>query len=335
MKMTGRAQIRTIALLACLGMPGLALTHNDETHDEPPAADGNTFEAKIVKRSNAIWGKNYFPNYTLTTHEGEKVKFFDDLIESKIVAINFVFTRCGDSCPVETARLLQVAKILGDRLGRDIFFYSISIDPENDTPDVLKAYRETYGIDEGWTFLTGDKGEIDDLRVKLGLFLEGVDDNSAAPDDHNISLIIGNQATGRWMKRSPFEDPHVLSLQINDWLSNWKNTALTEANYANAPAVRQEIPPGEKLFRTRCRSCHKIGEPGGLGPDLLGVNKRRDPKWLARWIKEPDKMIAEGDPLANAMVRQYRVPMPNQRLSDKDVTDLLEFISDETRRLSE
>ncbi|AFO46898.1 electron transport protein SCO1/SenC [Pseudomonas putida DOT-T1E] len=65
--------------------------------------------------------------------------FFDDLIKDKVVAINFIFTGCSDSCPVETARLRQVQKILGDRVGKDIFLYSISIDPYNDTPPPSSA----------------------------------------------------------------------------------------------------------------------------------------------------------------------------------------------------
>ena len=92
----------------------------------------------------APWGADYFPNVELTTHEGKKVRFFDDLIEDKIVAINFIYTTCPDTCPLETAQLLRVQEILGERLGKDVFFYSITIDPDVDTPPVLKEYRERF-----------------------------------------------------------------------------------------------------------------------------------------------------------------------------------------------
>src|SRR5476649_1341217 len=75
------------------------------------------------------WGANYFPNIPLTTQDGKTVHFYDDLLKDKKVVINFIYTRCGDSCPLETARLAQVQRILGDRMGRDIFFYSFSVDP--------------------------------------------------------------------------------------------------------------------------------------------------------------------------------------------------------------
>ena len=101
---------------------------------------------------------DHFPNIELMTQDGKKVHFYDDLIKDKIVAINLIYTHCQYSCPLETARLAQVQRILGDRVGKDIFFYSISIDPEHDTPAELKAYAEKYHAGPGWTFLTGKKG---------------------------------------------------------------------------------------------------------------------------------------------------------------------------------
>src|SRR3954468_12655327 len=84
--------------------------------------------------SGATWGANYFPNVQLTTQDGKTVRFYDDLLKGKRFIINLIYTECGDSCPLETARLTQVKKILGDHLGRDIWFYSLSIDPKHDTP---------------------------------------------------------------------------------------------------------------------------------------------------------------------------------------------------------
>src|SRR5262249_51560256 len=74
------------------------------------------------------WGEDYFPNVPLVTQDGKTVHFFDDLIKGRVVAIDFIFTSCGQVCPLEAARLSEVQKLLGDRVGRDVFFYSISID---------------------------------------------------------------------------------------------------------------------------------------------------------------------------------------------------------------
>jgi copper(I)-binding protein/cytochrome oxidase Cu insertion factor (SCO1/SenC/PrrC family) len=277
------------------------------------------------------WGANYFPNVPLITHEGKTVNFFDDLIKDRIVAINFIYTHCPDTCPLETAQLVQVQKILGDRLGKDVFFYSISIDPENDTPSVLKEYRERFKA--RWTFLTGKKSDIIKLRRKLGLYVEEIQDGS---NNHNVNMIIGNQATGRWMKRAPFENPYVLADQIGNWLTGWKAPPRGD-NYANAPELRS-IPRGEQIYRTRCATCHSLTGnelAGALGPDLLGVTQRREMDWLLNWLKAPDQMLKNKDPIAMALYKQYNnLAMPNMRLNKEEVLALLDYIDDEMQRVA-
>jgi copper(I)-binding protein/cytochrome oxidase Cu insertion factor (SCO1/SenC/PrrC family) len=277
------------------------------------------------------WGKDYFPNVILTTQDGESVRFFDDLIKDKVVAINFIYTTCPDTCPLETAQLVQVQNILGDRMGKEVFFYSITIDPKNDTPSVLQEYRERFGA--RWTFLTGDKADIIELRRKLGLYIEEIQDGS---NNHNVSMIIGNQATGRWMKRSPFENTYVLADQLGNWLSGWKG-AQQERDYASAPKLRS-IPRGEQLFRTRCANCHSVTgheQEGALGPDLLGVTRLRDRDWLLNWLRAPDQMLAKKDPVAMALYQKYnKLAMPNMRLNRQDATALISYIDEETQRLA-
>ncbi len=282
------------------------------------------------------WGESYFPNTALINQDGESVRFFDDLIKDKVVAINFIFTSCTDSCPLETARLRQVQKLLGERVGRDVFFYSISIDPETDTPETLKQYAAKFQVGPGWQFLTGRKDEITQLRQSLGLFIKGVDDGNTK--DHNLSLIIGNQGTGRWMKASPFENPYVLADRLGKSLHNWKLASTQTNDHAQAPTVR---PPsaGEQIYRTRCSSCHTLGDTQhagmrSIGPDLLGVNRQRDAAWLKRWLKEPDVMLAEKDPLAMSLYEQYnRLAMPNLRLGEVEIAAVLAYLEEETDRL--
>ncbi|WP_433771947.1 SCO family protein [Pseudomonas putida] len=282
------------------------------------------------------WGKDYFPNTELVNQDGQKVRFFDDLIKDKVVAINFIFTSCTDSCPLETARLLQVQKVLGDRVGKDIFLYSISIDPETDTPKVLKKYADKFKIGPGWQFLTGNKDDITALRKSLGLFIDGID--NGRNKDHNLSLIIGNQSTGRWMKSSPMENPYILADRLGKTLQNWKQPSAVNLDYASAPTLR---PPsaGEQIYRTRCSSCHTLGDTQNagmrsIGPDLVGVTRQRDPQWLKRWIREPDQMLAEKDALAMQLYEQYNsLAMPNLRLGDKEINALLTYLAEETERL--
>jgi len=285
--------------------------------------------------AGTMWGADYFPNIPLITHEGKPVRFFDDLIKGKVVAINFIYTSCPDVCPLETAMLREVQEILGDRVGRDVFMYSITIDPERDTPGVLKKYAEKFDVGPGWLFLTGKKDDITLLRKKLGLYSEG--SGSDKLEAHSVNGIMGNQSTGRWMRMSPFENPHILATQIGTWLPNYKTPGRKEQDYASAPKVRT-ISKGESLFRTRCAACHTIGSkyevtPGKppVGPDLLGVTRNRDRAWLTRWLAEPDKMLAEKDPLATTLLAEYgNVAMPNLRLNDVDIQALLTFIEEES-----
>lgn len=284
------------------------------------------------------WGASYFPNVPLVTQDNQKVRFFDDLIKGKVVAINFIFTGCSASCSMETARLRQVQELLGDRMGKDVFFYSISIDPDNDTPDVLKHYAGKFNVRPGWTFLTGNKAEIDLLRQKLGLYLPTLPGATTnVTNDHDLSLVIGNQATGRWMKASPFENPEILATELGSWLHNWNVAgAKQNADYAKAPTHLPQLSRGEELYRTRCASCHTVGaRPGSIealraiGPDLAGVTRQRPAAWLARWIKEPDAMLAEKDAVALSLYEKYnRLAMPNLRLNDKDVAALLSFFQE-------
>lgn len=277
--------------------------------------------------AESIWGGDYFPNTELITHEGKTVKFFDDLIKDKIVAINFIYTSCPDVCPLETAQLTRVQQIMGDRIGNDVHFYSISIDPENDTPEILTEYRERFGAK--WTFLTGDKQKIIGLRRKLGLYVEGAD-SGPNKNNHNVSMIIGNQKTGRWMTRSPFENPHVLADQLGNWLSGWVSKQEGD-DYDTAPELRP-LTLGEPIFRTRCSSCHSIDgieDEDDIGPDLLGVTQRREKQWLIKWLRSPDKMIAKKDPIALALLKKYNnLPMPNLRLNEQEVIELITFMDE-------
>jgi cytochrome oxidase Cu insertion factor (SCO1/SenC/PrrC family) len=299
--------------------------------------------SRAANGAQTPWGANYFPNVPLVTHEGRTVRFFDDLIKGKVVAINFVFTGCSASCPMETARLRQVQELLADRMGKDVFFYSISIDPDNDTPQALKHYAAKFDVGPGWTFLTGRSQDIDLLRRKLGLYMPPLPGRTAGANDHDLSLVVGNQATGRWMKASPFENPEVLATQLGSWLHNWKVAgAQQNASYSDAPIRLPQLSRGEELFRTRCASCHTVGAPSGsaaglraIGPDLAGVTRSRDRGWLARWLREPDVMLAEKDPLATALFQRFnRVAMPNLKLNGADIAALLSFLEQEDAALA-
>ncbi len=95
----------------------------------------------------------------------------------------------------------------------------------------------------------------------------------------------------------------------------------------------QAAPPGQSaeegraIFEAKCASCHTVGGGDGVGPDLIGVAEQRDPAWLARWLDEPDVMLAEGDSIATELLEKYNgIPMPNQNLSQAEIDALLAYL---------
>ena len=275
----------------------------------------------------------HFPNAPLINQDGETLYFYDDVIKGKVVTINFMFTSCGDSCPMETAKLRKVQEMLGEHAGKDVYMYSITVDPDRDTPAALKAYMQKFNIGPGWQFLTGKKEDIDQIRKRLGMYSDEEEELS----DHPINFVVGNEATGQWLRRTPFDIPETL---VSVLLGRLQQHRLASSAAAAMPSYAQShsLPaarPGEDLFNTRCTVCHTIGQGDRLGPDLLGVVSKRDRQWLIRWLQEPDVMLKEQDPLAMALYTQYNeVPMPNVKLADKQILDLIEYLQAESQRVN-
>ena len=190
-----------ITLLVVLGYK-VFLQVSEEEVIKPGVASHDAILSKAEEterypRTASEWLRGRLLNIPLRTHENKPVRFYDDLVKDKIVLINFIFTACDDLCPPMIANLVMVQKLLGDRVGRDIFMLSISLDPVNDTPEVLKAYAEHYGTKPGWTFLTGKYEDIEKLRRKLGIY--DPDPIIDADKEQHAGLVtFGNERTGRW-----------------------------------------------------------------------------------------------------------------------------------------
>jgi protein SCO1/2 len=179
------------------------------------------------KADSTIRRKSAFPNVPLVTHEGKAVRFYDDLIKNKTVMINFMYVRCGDICPGMTANLKRVQKELGDRVGRDIFMYSISLEPEQDTPEALKGYAELFHVKPGWTFLTGKKADIEQLRKHLGF---SVSDPLLDKDKtQHIGVVkFGIESLERWGMSPALGDPKYIAEYLRWMEPNGSRPRLSE-----------------------------------------------------------------------------------------------------------
>ena len=135
----------------------------------------------------------YFTDVELLDQDGKKVRFYSDVLKGKTVVVNAFFTTCTSVCPPMNRNMEKIQEALKDRVGKDVFFVSITVDPTVDTPARLKEYAKKFHAGPGWMFLTGKKENLDWALHKLGQYVEN-------KDDHKTIFIIGNEPTGLWKK---------------------------------------------------------------------------------------------------------------------------------------
>jgi protein SCO1 len=149
----GRRRAWCVAVLAALAIAGSSLLATGH------AAKG---DARLSKIGPA-------PEFTLTTQDNARLSLRD--LRGKVIAVTFVYTSCADTCPLLTAKLASLQARLGADFGPKVFFVSVTVDPERDTPEVLKRYAQAHGANPaGWAFLTGTSVEIDEVEKKYGVF---------------------------------------------------------------------------------------------------------------------------------------------------------------------
>jgi protein SCO1/2 len=147
------------------------------------------------------------------THTGRRVRFYDDLVKDKKVIINFMYAKCDGICVPVTMNLMRVHKLLGDRVGRDIFMYSISLKPAEDSPEALRQYREDHGVEGSWLFLTGTPPDLEHLRRSLGFaFNDPAED--ADTSNHIGMLRFGVEPAIRWATCPGMANPAHIARSI-------------------------------------------------------------------------------------------------------------------------
>ncbi len=166
--------------------------------------------------------KMNIPDVELLDQNGKKFHFYTDLVKGQTVVINFIFTTCTTICPPLGATFARVQKELGDKAGRDVRFISISVDPATDTPERLKAWGAKFHAGDGWTFVTGNKPQLDELLRALGA-------STARPEDHSPTILIGNDARGTWTRTYGLGKSSQL-IQIINAVAAGKSTTTVEVS---------------------------------------------------------------------------------------------------------
>lgn len=210
------------SLIAALGAAPFVvpLLANAQTLDATPKFKEIDPRERIRQR--------YFPNLVLTTHEGKKVKFYDDLVKDKIVVFNMFYAKCEGICSPVTRNLVRVQNLLGNRVGKDIFFYSFSLKPKEDTVPALQHYAEMHKVKPGWLFLTGSPEDMETLRRKLG-FVDPDPEVDKDTSNHIGVLKYGNEPLQRWGGCPGMQAPDAIAEAIS-WVDWPKDSANMKAN---------------------------------------------------------------------------------------------------------
>lgn len=164
-----------------------------KTHPPSPTQQGGNPETAPPTNAEQSPAHKYFTDVELINQHGEKLRFYSDLLKGKVVIINSFFATCQGVCLPLNRNLEKLQQALGDRIGKEVYIISISVDPTVDTPANLKEYAKNLHAKPGWHFLTGDKQNVDFALNKLGHFVN-------KKEDHLNIFIIGNERTGLWKK---------------------------------------------------------------------------------------------------------------------------------------
>ena len=150
------------------------------------------------------------PDETVVDQDGKPVKFYSELVQNKVVVISLSYTTCEAICSMQGQNLAKLQERLADQLGKDVHIISISLDPERDSPERLKAWGKKFGVRAGWKLVTGGKQEIDRI---IKAFTGGPPEK----EEHSLSLTlhIGNDSTGKWITAYGLTDPERLVYLIN------------------------------------------------------------------------------------------------------------------------
>jgi len=159
--------------------------------------------------------RRFFPDVALTTHEGKQVRFYEDLLKDKVVVLNLMYANCQGVCPTITANLVRVRKILAEQGKGSVCFYSLTVKPEEDTPEKLKAYAEMHHMGPGWQLLTGRAAEIELLRSKLGFVDPNPEVDQNDPASHSGMVRFGNEPHAWWAACQGQANPEWIAREIS------------------------------------------------------------------------------------------------------------------------
>lgn len=204
----GMRSLDWLTLLGCLWiLSSVALAH--EGHNvAPESAGASTSSGAVTPTAGTHDAQAYFTDSLVQDQNGRTLRFYSDVLKDRVVMLNVIFTHCNDACPLVTRKLREVREAMGEEAASKVTFISLTSDPQNDTPAVLKAFAKEQGVDSpNWLFLTGDKAQMDLVLARLGHLIP-------SPEQHSTQLIAGDVANKRWSKIRPDAPPQAIAQRL-------------------------------------------------------------------------------------------------------------------------
>lgn len=186
--------------ILCLGLillPQMGMSQN------VAAVAGPTNDAAAEEKA-----RKFFTDVEVVDQNGKQQRFYSDVLKGRVVLLNFIFTNCESACPMLAQKLKQTRSLMVESIRDDVWFVSISIDPERDTPEAMKAFAKKHNIDESrWIFLTGDKQKLNSLVKRLGQHTPDI-------EAHSTLMLAGNTRTRHWSRVMPMVPPDGIAAQM-------------------------------------------------------------------------------------------------------------------------
>jgi protein SCO1/2 len=225
---------------AALGAQEKAQAHDSHAHEHDDSKD-SAEDCECVRPPGGPYSA-YFPNVVVVTHEGRRALFYNDLLRGRVVLVNCMSIANDAAYPV-TENLARVQRLLGERAGRDVFIYSITVDPVRDTPRALAEFAEARGVGPGWLFLTGTSETVDTLRGRLFADAGGHAHHKGGAQDCSMGLVrYGNEAVGVWGSVPAKTDPEWIVRRLS-WVTPREHAPRAAAHAGRASVTFKRRGP--------------------------------------------------------------------------------------------
>jgi len=217
-----------IALACWLAISALASPSSASAGDEDPhAAHRRAMQAGVVAGETRVT----LPNVVLRDAQGRAFAFRPESFRGKVVVVDFIFTTCTTICPALSSVMASVQRGLGEQMGKDVLLLSISVDPANDTPPVMRAYAQRIGAGKDWLWLTGNTGDIARVLRAFGL-------SSGKPNDHPPLILVGDPAKNRWQRWVGVPTPAAVVERTREMVAQTRSAKNNSATASSTPQTK-------------------------------------------------------------------------------------------------